>query len=209
MLRGLTARVVLSFLAVALVVWVVIGAALFVILRQAHTDGTGSRLEDLATSLVAFVTFSTDANELHRAALAGNAIARAYAEVTGDVLAAHGRERAAIRAIGAHGQTVRHRPREFDGTGYTLQLINASLLAELTGLDVVADFRSRDILFALRSESQVKSGEYLAPMGQMGKQVSLRQHRGRPCHGTAFLADGWLHMGIPASAAHFWSSVRL
>src|SRR5438094_6327577 len=52
MLRGLTARVVLSFLAVALVVWVVIGAALFVILRQAHTDGTGSRLEDLATSLV-------------------------------------------------------------------------------------------------------------------------------------------------------------
>ncbi|HYX11999.1 MAG TPA: HAMP domain-containing protein, partial [Candidatus Acidoferrum sp.] len=52
MLRGLTARVVLSFLAVALVVWVVIGAALFVILRQAHTDATGSRLEDLATSLV-------------------------------------------------------------------------------------------------------------------------------------------------------------
>jgi two-component system sensor histidine kinase MprB len=52
MLRGLTARVALSFLAVALVAWVVIGAALFVILRQAHTDATGSRLEDLATSLV-------------------------------------------------------------------------------------------------------------------------------------------------------------
>jgi anhydro-N-acetylmuramic acid kinase len=51
----------------------------------------------------------------------------------------------AIRAIGAHGQTVRHRPHEFDGTGYTLQLCQPALLAELTGIDVVADFRSRDI----------------------------------------------------------------
>jgi len=50
-----------------------------------------------------------------------------------------------IRAIGAHGQTVRHRPQEFDGTGYTLQLCQPALLAELTGIDVVADFRARDV----------------------------------------------------------------
>src|SRR6218665_444213 len=50
----------------------------------------------------------------------------------------------AIRAIGAHGQTVRHRPQAFDGTGYTLQLSNPALLAELTGIAVVADWRSRD-----------------------------------------------------------------
>ena len=49
------------------------------------------------------------------------------------------------RAIGCHGQTVRHRPREFDGTGYTVQLNAPALLAELTGIDVVADFRSRDV----------------------------------------------------------------
>ena len=48
-------------------------------------------------------------------------------------------------AIGAHGQTVRHRPGEFDGIGYTLQLNNPALLAELTGIDVIADFRTRDI----------------------------------------------------------------
>ena len=54
-------------------------------------------------------------------------------------------EHSDIRAIGAHGQTVRHRPGEFDGTGYTLQLNNPALLAELTGIDVVADFRSRDV----------------------------------------------------------------
>ena len=40
---------------------------------------------------------------------------------------------------------MRHRPGEFDGTGYTLQLNNPALLAELTGIDVVADFRSRDV----------------------------------------------------------------
>jgi anhydro-N-acetylmuramic acid kinase len=46
-----------------------------------------------------------------------------------------------VRAIGCHGQTLRHRPAD----GYTLQIGNAALLAELTGITVVADFRSRDI----------------------------------------------------------------
>jgi anhydro-N-acetylmuramic acid kinase len=50
-----------------------------------------------------------------------------------------------VRAIGAHGQTVRHRPGSFDGTGYTLQLMNGALLAELTGIAVACDFRSRDV----------------------------------------------------------------
>jgi anhydro-N-acetylmuramic acid kinase len=58
-----------------------------------------------------------------------------------------------IQAIGAHGQTVRHRPLEFDAdpstgqsaVGYTLQLNNPALLAELTGIDVVAEFRTRDL----------------------------------------------------------------
>ena len=40
---------------------------------------------------------------------------------------------------------MRHRPRQFDGTGYTIQLAQPALLAELTGIRVVADFRSRDV----------------------------------------------------------------
>lgn len=77
-------------------------------------------------------------NELERAALAGNALARHYARAIADLDArAHGE----VRAIGCHGQTVRHRP----DRGYTLQIGNAALLAELTGLAVVADFRSRDL----------------------------------------------------------------
>jgi len=84
-------------------------------------------------------------NELHRAALAGNALSRAYAEVVHALLERSGQPASAIRALGAHGQTVRHRPQEFDGTGYTLQLGSPAVLAERTGITVVADFRSRDV----------------------------------------------------------------
>ena len=92
-------------------------------------------------------------DELHLSALAGNQIARHYAEVVHDLLQQSGLQAHDISAIGAHGQTVRHRPLAFDGdatkqqaaVGYTLQLNNPSLLAELTGIDVVADFRSRDL----------------------------------------------------------------
>ena len=84
-------------------------------------------------------------NELHRSALAANAIARHYAQVVAQLLQASGLQVSQIAAIGAHGQTVRHRPQMFDGTGYTLQLNSPALLAELTGITVVADLRSRDV----------------------------------------------------------------
>ena len=88
---------------------------------------------------------SAGPDELHRAALAGNALSRAYAGVVQTLLQHTGHPASAIRAIGAHGQTVRHRPGDFDGTGYTVQLGNPSLLAALTGIPVAADFRSRDV----------------------------------------------------------------
>ncbi len=85
------------------------------------------------------------ADELHRAALAGSAVAEAYAQVVTALLQAAAVDRGAVRAIGAHGQTVRHRPQAFGGTGYTLQLLNGALLAERCGIDVVCDLRSRDV----------------------------------------------------------------
>jgi anhydro-N-acetylmuramic acid kinase len=88
---------------------------------------------------------SSGPDELHRAALCANALACVYAQVVADLLARAKLSPSEIRAIGAHGQTVRHRPGEFDGTGYTVQLNNPALLAELSGIDVVADFRSRDV----------------------------------------------------------------
>ena len=80
-------------------------------------------------------------NELERAALAANDLARHYANVVQALLAQQKISADKVAAIGCHGQTVRHRPE----LGYTLQLNNPALLAELSGINVVADFRSRDI----------------------------------------------------------------
>ena len=84
-------------------------------------------------------------NELHRAALAANALVETYARVVNALLDSSGLSARDVRAIGAHGQTVRHQPGMHDGVGYTLQLNQPALLAERCGIDVVADFRSRDV----------------------------------------------------------------
>ncbi|HEY0666149.1 MAG TPA: anhydro-N-acetylmuramic acid kinase [Gallionella sp.] len=80
-------------------------------------------------------------NELHLSQLAGNQLARLYASSVSSLLAQSGAERREITAIGCHGQTIRHCPAQ----GYTVQIGNAALLAELTGITVINDFRSRDI----------------------------------------------------------------
>ena len=97
----------------------------------------------LGAELLALNTSGPD--ELQRAALAANALARLQAEVVAHLLNIADLEPGAVRAVGSHGQTVRHRPGEFDGTGFTLQLNNGALLAESCGIDVVCDFRSRDV----------------------------------------------------------------
>lgn len=80
-------------------------------------------------------------NEIHREAIAANALTRHYADCVATLLAKSGCAPEDVQAIGAHGQTIRHRP----DLGYTRQTGNPALLAELTGIDVIADFRSRDI----------------------------------------------------------------
>jgi anhydro-N-acetylmuramic acid kinase len=54
-----------------------------------------------------------------------------------------GLQSGAVRAIGSHGQTVLHRPRA--ATPFTLQIGDANRIAERTGIDVIADFRRRDL----------------------------------------------------------------
>ncbi|MDO9101876.1 MAG: anhydro-N-acetylmuramic acid kinase [Candidatus Nitrotoga sp.] len=80
-------------------------------------------------------------DELHQMQLISNELASLYAAATATLLHTTNITLDQIRAIGCHGQTIRHRPSE----GYTLQLGNAALLAELSGITVVSDFRSRDI----------------------------------------------------------------
>ena len=80
-------------------------------------------------------------NELEAAILLGNRLAVLYADAVKQLLKSANKNASEISAIGCHGQTIRHRPE----LGFTLQIGNAALLAELTNITVVADFRSRDI----------------------------------------------------------------
>jgi len=80
-------------------------------------------------------------NELETSALIANTLARLYADAVIGLLSEAKVKPDAIAAIGCHGQTIRHRPE----LGFTMQIGNAALLAELTGITVISDFRSRDI----------------------------------------------------------------
>lgn len=99
--------------------------------------------DELRTIILA-LQHSTD-NELETTALVSNRLARLYAEAVQQLLAKASITVDEITAIGCHGQTIRHRPGFNDGIGFTLQIGNAALLAELTDITVVSDFRSRDV----------------------------------------------------------------
>lgn len=109
-------------------------AKLRVLATATQSFSSGFRSELLALN-------SPSDNELHRAALAANQLAEVYATVVSALLLRANIAATAVKAIGAHGQTVRHQP----ALGYTTQLNNPALLAERAGIDVVAEFRSRDV----------------------------------------------------------------
>ena len=161
-------------------------------------------------------------NELHRAALAANALVRIYASVVGELLKRAGVDARQVAAIGAHGQTVRHQPQEFDGTGYTLQLNNPALLAELTGIDVVADFRSRDVAAGGQGAPLVPAFHHAA-FGRPNETVAVLNIGGISnltvlgadgdilgfdCGPGNALMDGWClqHTGQPFDAEGAWAA---
>lgn len=74
-----------------------------------------------------------------------NRMARADAEL-GELIGRSARAFAGsrqVRAIGSHGQTIRHEPRKTPA--WTVQIGDPHRIAELSGLDTVADFRRRDL----------------------------------------------------------------
>lgn len=80
-------------------------------------------------------------NELEHSCLVANKLSTIYASTIKTLLETAGIKHTNVLAVGCHGQTIRHRPE----MGFTLQIFNPALLAELVGITVVADFRSRDI----------------------------------------------------------------
>ena len=188
------------------------GGAQLRLRAQAHVAFEAALRQDL------LVLNASGADELDRAARTGNELAQIYAAATAQVLANSGIPKAEVRAIGCHGQTVRHRPE----LGYSIQLGNPALLAELTGIRVVADFRSRDVaaggqgaplvpafhaaMFASADEDRVAIN-----LGGIANLTFL-PHRGEV---TGFdsgpgncLLDLWAtrHLGQPLDAGGSWAA---
>ncbi|MTV38232.1 anhydro-N-acetylmuramic acid kinase [Duganella radicis] len=111
---------------------------------------TGDSITTIAAAYVAFppslrtelmALQAAGVNEIEREALAANQLAQHYAHCVAELLRESGKQPQDVRAVAVHGQTIRHRPE----LGFTRQTNNPALLAELCGIDVIADFRSRDI----------------------------------------------------------------
>ena len=126
--------------------------------------------EPLRAELLALNRSSAD--EIHRAALAANAMASASARLIADVLTLARIDRRSVAAVGCHGQTVRHRPGDFDGIGYTVQLNAPARLVELCGIDVVADFRSRDVAAGGQGAPLVPAF-HAAAFGRIGEPLAV------------------------------------
>ncbi len=201
-----------------------VDAVLAVADAQGALQGAGHVHLDFDASLRAelLALNSRGNDELHRAALATSALMRRYAEAVEALLARTGQAREAVRALGAHGQTVRHRPGEFDGLGYTLQLVNGALLAELTGIDVVCDFRSRDVAAGGQGAPLVpafhaarfgRAGQALAVLNVGGiANLTLLDGAGGvggfDCGPGNVLMDAWIqrHQGQPFDADGAWAA---
>lgn len=95
--------------------------------------------DDLRREILALCASGPD--ELARAALIEQQWVTLAASVIRELLEQTQLKPEAIRAIGSHGQTVRHEPQR----GFSIQIGNPALLAELSGITVVGDFRRRDV----------------------------------------------------------------
>ncbi len=160
----------------------------------------------------------TQPNELHLSQMMGTELADHYSNTVHGLLAQAGVSTSKIRAIGCHGQTIRHRP----DAGYTVQLVNGSRLAELTGITSIIDFRSRDIAAG-------GHGAPLVPAFHAATLASSQEHRvivniggianltnlpvtgnitGFDCGPGNLLMDAWAakHLGKPIDDKGSWAA---
>ena len=164
------------------------------------------------------VLHQPSANELHQSQLIANQLARDYAAATLTLLQQANIAPAQVQAIGCHGQTIRHRPEH----GYTIQLNNSALLAELTGINVIGDFRSRDIAAGGQGAPLVPAFHHqvlrhasihrvIVNIGGIANISDLSPHRvtaGFDCGPGNLLLDAWIkqHQGVGYDKDGAWAA---
>jgi anhydro-N-acetylmuramic acid kinase len=112
-----------------------------------------------------------------------------FAEASLALLEEAGVDPGSVNAIGSHGQTVWHRPPTGREPGATLQLGESAVIAERTGIDVIDDFRVRD----------VAAGGHGAPLAPLFDLMVLSEpKRSRAIQNIGGMANV---TGLPAEAA--------
>ncbi len=156
-------------------------------------------------------------NEAHRSAVLANTLADLYANAALSAARMANVSTDAINAIGCHGQTIRHNPM----AGYSIQINAPARLAELTGIDVICDFRSRDIaaggqgaplvpavhraLFQHPSERRI-----ILNLGGIANLTRLTPHQpvlGFDCGPANMMLDAWIQhvKGLAYDADGEWA----
>lgn len=157
-------------------------------------------------------------DELARAAIAEQQWVQLAAQGINALLAQHHIAADSIRAIGSHGQTVRHEP----SRGFSIQIGNPALLVELTGISVVSDFRRRDVaaggqgaplvpafhdaLFA--SANSTRAILNIGGFSNLSLLAPERQVHGFDCGPGNVLLDAWIqrHQGLPYDQGGQWAA---
>jgi len=151
-------------------------------------------------------------------------VALEFAQAAAKLLAAANVPASAVRAIGSHGQTILHRPHaQFP---FTLQIGDPNVIAERLGVDVVADFRRRDVaaggegaplMPAFHAAAFGSAGQTRAVVniGGMANVTLLPAGSNAGTHVIGFdtgpgncLLDAWArtHVGRPFDAGGAWSA---
>jgi anhydro-N-acetylmuramic acid kinase len=175
---------------------------------------------DLRTALLSLCQPGFD--ELDRAARLDSSLARLFAEAVNKLLKKSGVSANQVHALGSHGQTIRHMPEGSDP--FTIQISNPNLIAELTGITTVADFRRRDMAaggqgaplapaFHAAFFRHPHEHRSIVNLGGMANITILPRDPKQPVTGFDTgpgnaLLDAWAqkHLGVPMDRDGVWGS---
>jgi anhydro-N-acetylmuramic acid kinase len=114
-----------------------------------------------------------DDNEIDRMGKADVTLAKMIGHGINELIEKNHLDRSQIKAIGSHGQTIRHRPEH----GFTLQIGDPNIITEITQIPVISDFRRRDMAAGGQGAfgSCISSG-YFSTFQYSSGDFKLRRH---------------------------------
>jgi len=112
---------------------------------QGQLLGTASLSWDKSTRAAIHYLARGGGDEIDRMGALDHQLGGAFADLVMDLLTQHQLKPEDIKAIGSHGQTLRHRPAGTTQHPFSLQIGDPNIIAQKTGITTLADFRRRDM----------------------------------------------------------------